>query len=72
VAELVTIGTIDAELRGDLADAMEAVASMLRGEDDAEERAELAVRRLRDAVATNHLAAAAVTANLQRAVDAWR
>jgi uncharacterized membrane protein YgaE (UPF0421/DUF939 family) len=72
VAELVSIGTIDVDLRGDLADAMEAVASMLRDEEDAEKRAEVAVRRLRDAVATDHLAAAAVTANLQRAVDAWR
>lgn len=72
VGELVSIGTIDPGLRGDLADAMEAVASMLRDEEDAAERAERAVRRLRDVVATKHLAAAAVTANLQRAVEAWR
>lgn len=72
VAELVAVGTIDHGLREDLAAAMTAVAAMLRGEDEGEERAEAAVRRLRAAIATDHLAAAAVTANLQRAVDAWR
>lgn len=72
VAELVGVGTIDDVLRDDLADAMTAVAEMLQHEEGAEERAETAVRRLRELVATDHLAAAAVTANLQRAVDAWR
>jgi hypothetical protein len=72
VADLVSIGTIHDGLRDDLADAMTAVAAMLRDEEGGEERAELAVRRLRELVATDHLAAAAVTANLQRAVDAWR
>ena len=72
VAELVTVGSIDVELREDLAAAMTAVAEMLRSDEGADERAEDAVRRLRDLVATDHLAAAAVTANLQRAVDAWR
>ncbi|GAA1150863.1 hypothetical protein [Nocardioides aquiterrae] len=72
VAELVNVGTIDDRLRDDLAAAMVAVAELLRDGEDAEARAESAVRRLRAAVATDHLAAAAVTANLQRAVDAWR
>jgi hypothetical protein len=72
VAELVTRGSFDPELRDDLAMAMTAVAGMLREEPGAELRAEDAVRRLRELVATDHLEAAAVTANLQRAVDAWR
>jgi hypothetical protein len=72
VAELVTRGSFDPELRDDLAVAMTAVAGMLREEPGAELRAEDAVRRLRELVATDHLEAAAVTANLQRAVEAWR
>jgi hypothetical protein len=72
VAELVATDTFEPAMRDELAAAMTAVAEMLRDEEGAEDRAEAAVRRLREVVATDHLAAAAVTANLQRAVDAWR
>jgi uncharacterized membrane protein YgaE (UPF0421/DUF939 family) len=71
VAEFVTTDTFDPAVRDELVAAMTAVADMLRDEPDAERRAESAVRRLRAAVATDHLTAAAVTANLQRAVAAW-
>ena len=70
-----------ARLRAGLAQAMTAVAELLRGSEpgDAEEseQARVAVGRVRELLARTpdeagpHLAATAITVNLQRAVDAW-